>query len=629
MTKATAISRPGMVIRRVTQVTLGARSPDRHPPVSSPDQRGQFRRLKSAYRLISALIALHPKLFAVALTGGVAFAVATVASSLAIRWVIDNVIIVRFEEPPLAGEQLLIGLGLVIGIGLMRSVAVVVRRSFAGIFQWRSAETLSRSVAERYLRQPMAWFQGRSEGDLIARAGVDVEATVGVLAPIPFAAGAVVLLMLSTSWLLWTDLPVGAVAVVAGPSLLWANVRYQRRAEGHFTAAQGHLGDFSGAVHESLDGVNLIKAYGAEERETRRLGELAAMVRESRIAAIRLRATFEALLELVPALTNVSLIVVGAIRISSGDLTIGELTAAVFMFSLLVFPLRLIGYVLSDLPRSLAGWARITEILSDPIIADPKDRFGVTADGWGITAVGVTHTPGRDVSDTQVDPTLRNVNLQVPTGQVLALVGATGAGKTTLIEVLAGLRSHSGEICVAAGPQAVVLQEAFLFAGTIRANLCLGQHYEDEDLWIALDWAAASEFVGGFHNGLDTVIGERGVSLSGGQRQRVALARALLRRPVLLLADDVTSALDPSTEVAVLESLRINLGSSTVVMVASRPSTILLADQVGFIRDGTLVEQGLHSDLMLRHPDYRAIVEAFETDRKNSGTAAGTRGHDE
>jgi ATP-binding cassette subfamily B protein len=592
--------------------------------VSSPVQRGRFRRLRAAYRLISALVVLHPKLFAIAVTGGVSFAVATVASSLAIRWVIDNVIIIRFDTPPLAVSQLVIGLSLVIGIGLLRSVAVVVRRAFAGMFQWRTAETLSRSVSERYLRQPMSWFQGRSEGDLIARAGVDVEATVGVLAPIPFATGAVVLLVLSTSWLLWTDLPVGAVALVAGPTLLWANIRYQRKAEGHFTAAQSHLGDFSGAVHESLDGVTLVKAYGAEERETRRLGELAAMVRESRIAAIRLRATFEALLELVPALTNVSLVVVGAVRISSGDLSIGQLTAAVFMFSLLVFPLRLIGYVLSDLPRSQAGWARINEILSDPVLDDPRDRIGVAPEGFGVTAVQVSHSPAPDIA-----PTLREVNLRVPAGQVLAVVGATGSGKTTLIEVLAGLRTHTGEIRLAPGPRAVVLQEAFLFAGTLRANLCLGQEFSDDQIWTALDWAAATEFVSELRLGLDTVVGERGVSLSGGQRQRIALARALLRRPSVLLADDVTSALDPSTENAVLENLRVHLGSTTVVMVASRPSTILLADQVAFVRDGALIEQGLHSDLMVRHREYREIVEAFETDRQRSAGQRVQRGHDE
>ena len=604
--------------RLVTYATLEGRSADKHFLVSSPDQRRHFHRLRSAYKLISSLVALHPRIFALALAGGISFAVATVASSLAIRWVIDNVIIVRFDQPPLAASQLLIGVGLVIGIGLLRSVAVVVRRSFAGIFQWRSAETLSRSVAERYLRQPMAWFQGRSEGDLIARGGVDVEATVGVLAPIPFATGAVVLLALSTTWLLWTDVPIGIVALVAGPSLLWANVRYQRRAEGHFTAAQEHLGDFSGAVHESLDGVNLVKAYGAEERETQRLGELAAMVRESRIAAIRLRATFEALLELVPALTNVSLVVVGTIRISSGDLTIGQLTAAVFMFSLLVFPLRLIGYVLSDLPRSQAGWARIREILDAPIIDDPRDRIGEAPAGWGLIATEVSHRPSADLPET-----LRNVNLRVPAGQVLAVVGATGSGKTTLIEVLAGLRPHTGEILVTAGPQAVVLQEAFLFAGSLRDNLCLGESFPDDEIWTALEWAAAREFVDELRDGLGTVVGERGVSLSGGQRQRIALARALLRRPQLLLADDVTSALDPSTEIAVLESLRVHLGSTTVVMVASRPSTILLADQVAFIRDGELVAQGPQAEVMAEHADFRDIFEAFETDRRHPSADVG------
>jgi ATP-binding cassette, subfamily B, bacterial len=148
---------------------------------------------------------------------------------------------------------------------------------------------------------------------------------------------------------------------------------------------------------------------------------------------------------------------------------------------------------------------------------------------------------------------LTDVTLRVPAGQVLALVGATGAGKTTLIEALAGLRSCTGAISHAPGGCAVVLQEAFLFAGSIRDNLCLGQSFDDEQISEALEWAAATEFVSELRNGLDTVVGERGVSLSGGQRQRVALARALVRRPAVLLADDVTSALDPSTEIAVLE----------------------------------------------------------------------------
>lgn len=567
-------------------------------------------RVREGFTLISALVRLHPRKFAVALTGGIGFALTTVASSIAIRWVIDNVIIPRFERPSVGVSALLAGIGLVVGIGILRSAAVVLRRSFAGIFQWRSAESLSSAVAERYLRQPMSWFQGRSEGDLIARAGVDVEATVGVLAPIPFATGTAVLLVVSTAWLLWLDPAIGAVALVAGPLLLWVNTGYQRRVERPLRAAQHELGQFSGAVHESLDGVQLVKAYGAEERETARLAEIAARVRDQRVRAITLRATFEAVLEWVPAVTNVTLVMVGALRVSSGDLTIGELTAAVFLFALLAFPLRLIGYVLSELPRSQAGWARIREILDAPLEADPAERIGTAPEGVGVWVRGLSHRPGPGLDDT-----LHEVDLTVPAGQVLALVGATGSGKSTLIEVLGGLRDHRGEISLAAGARAVVLQEAFLFAGTIRANICLGQEFSDEQISAALDWSEASEFIRDLPQGIDTVVGERGVSLSGGQRQRVALARALVRRPTVLLCDDVTSALDPSTEIRVLENLRTHLRGATVVMVASRPSTIRLADQVAYLSEGRLRAHGAHEDLMAAEPGYREIVDAFETDR--------------
>jgi len=163
-----------------------------------------------------------------------------------------------------------------------------------------------------------------------------------------------------------------------------------------------------------------------------------------------------------------------------------------------------------------------------------------------------------------------------------------------------------------------VFQEPFLFAGSIRHNLELGEPLADEALWEALRLARADDFVAETPEGLDTVVGERGVSLSGGQRQRIALARALARRPSLLLLDDTTSALDPSTEAAVLANLRAALTGTTVVMVASRPSTIALADEVVFLAGGQVVDHGPHDALLASHPGYRALVEAFETDRERS-----------
>lgn len=567
---------------------------------------------RRALGLVVSMARLHPKLFAAAVTGASIFAVATVAASFAIRWIIDRVVLPRFEEGEVATGTVVAGAALVVGIGVVRAAAVVMRRCFATMTQWRVGQTLTERVVDRLVRQPVPWHRRRTDGDLVARAGVDVEAAVSVLAPIPFATGTVVLVVIASAWLLFTDVVIGGVALIVIPLLVGINLVYQRRVERHFDQAQQHLGAFSAGVHESFEGVQLVKAYGAERRETERLAAMAADVRDARIRAVRLRSTFEALLELLPALTNVTLVVVGAVRVRSGDVTIGEFSGAIFMFGLLVFPLRLIGWTLSELPRSMAGWKRVSDVADADVEPDPAAAVGATRAGVGVRVHDVTyHHPGETVA------ALSDVTFDVRSGTTLAVVGPTGSGKTTLIEVLGGLLPPDrGDVEVSPGPRAVVFQEAFLFAGTVRENLDVGVAYTDEELWTALELAAAREFVADLPDGLDTVVGERGVSLSGGQRQRVALARALVRRPVLLLLDDTTSALDPATEAAVLGGLRAALADTTVVMVASRPSTIALADRVAFVEGGRLVAIGTHAELVRSHPGYQALVAAFESDRR-------------
>jgi ABC-type multidrug transport system fused ATPase/permease subunit len=445
----------------------------------------------------------------------------------------------------------------------------------------------------------------------VARAGVDVEATVAVLAPIPFATSTVLMVLVSTAWLLLTDPWIGLVAVVLFPVLIVTNIVYQHRVEAHFDAAQDRLGRFSAGVLESFDAVQLVKAYGAEERETQRLASLAGGVRDERVVAVRIRSWFEALLELLPGWGNVAIVVIGTYRVDAGALTVGQLASAIFLFSLLVFPLRLIGYALSELPRSMAGWIRLREVLDAPIEPDPRGAIGATEPGTGLRLDQVSFTfEGESV------PTLDHVSLQVPDGSVLAVVGATGAGKTTLVEVLIGLIAPTaGSVAHRPGRTAVVLQEPFLFAGSVRDNLTLGAAIDDAALWEALRLAAGAGFVRRLPQGLDTIVGERGVSLSGGQRQRIALARALVRRPTLLVLDDTTSALDPSTEAEVLANLRHELVDTTVLVIASRPSTIALADVVAFLAGGRLVALGPHRVLLEREPAYRELVEAFESDR--------------
>jgi ATP-binding cassette, subfamily B, bacterial len=572
--------------------------------------------------MIAAQVRLHPRPFALAVAGAAIFALCTVASAKAVEWVIDNVIVPRFDEGDVAAGTVAAGIGLIIVIGLLRAAGVVVRRTWAGKTQWRVARSLGHGVVDRLIRQPISWHQRRPDGDLVGRAGVDTDTAVAVLAPVPFATGTVLLVVVSAVWLLVTDLALGAVAVAVFPLLIGINIVYQRRADRYYDEAQQHLGELSAGVHESFDGVQLVKAYGAEARETERLATIAGRLRDARIHAVRLRGTFEALLDVLPSLTNVGLVLIGAYRVRSGELTVGELSSFVYLFTLLVFPLRLIGYVLSEMPFSLAGWARVREVLDEPIEADPALAIKPADEGRGVQVESLEFTfPAEDRA------ALQRISLDVAGGRVVAIVGPTGAGKSTLIELVAGLiPADSGTLRIGPGPRAIVFQEAFLFSGTIRHNIALGEPIGDDEIWHALRLAMADEFVADTPHGLGTVVGERGVSLSGGQRQRVALARALARRPTLLLLDDTTSALDPATEAGVLANLREAFADTTVLMVASRPSTIALADEVVFLAGGRVVDHGRHDELMSRWDGYRALVEAFETDRADPAVPVGGGG---
>jgi len=412
-------------------------------------------------------------------------------------------------------------------------------------------------------------------------------------------------------WLLLTDIVLGVVAVSVFPVLMLLNVVYQKRVDRHYEGAQQALGDFSGAVHESFEGVQLVKSYGAENRETARLSAMSGTIRDARIRAVYLRGTFESLLEVIPSITNIGIVILGAMRVDSGAVTIGELSGFIFMFTLLVFPLRLVGYALSELPHSSAGYRRVQATIEEPLDADPERSIAPATSPAAVVFDNVSYTFA-DASESAIE----HASFTIPAGSITAFVGSTGSGKTTLVELIAGLVSPTeGTLALTPGTRAIVFQEPFLFGGTVRDNVSVGLELTDEQVWEALRMAAADGFVRDLEDALDTLVGERGVTLSGGQRQRVALARALAREPRLLLLDDTTSALDPSTEMTVLANLRAGLEHSTLVMVASRPSTIALADDVLFVEDGQITAHGTHDELMADVDAYRELVEAFEADR--------------
>lgn len=569
-------------------------------------------RLGEAAKLVNQIVRFHPRLFVIAVTGAALFAICTVASSIGLKWMIDRVILVRFEKGEVDLAALIAGSVIVIGIGLLRALGVVVRRSFAGRTEWRTCETITEKVIDHIVKQPVKWHRQRMTGDIVARCGVDADATVAVLAPLPFSTSVLVMMVVSAGWMLYVDIPLGLLAIVVFPILLTLNIGYQRRIDRFYNVAQKELGTLSEAVHESFDGVMVVKSFGAEGRETEKLARISSRLKDARISAIGVRSVFEAMLDVVPTLINILLIVLGAFRVKSGDMSVGDLSSFIYLFTLLIFPLRIIGYLFSEIPHSVAGWRRIREVLDEELLADPILRIDRAQAGVAIEIdeLCFSHQDG--------SPVLKNLSMKIDEGKVVALVGATGCGKSTLLHLISGLiEPNSGSLAVQEGGVALVFQEAFLFAESLRYNITLDADISSERVAKAISAAQCQDFIGDLEQGLETVMGERGVSLSGGQRQRVALARAIAQdRPVLLL-DDTTSALDPKTESNVISSLRGISTGRTLLIVASRPSTIALADEVFFMADGRIVDQGTHQSLLEKSEPYRLLISAFEHDRKD------------
>lgn len=566
-------------------------------------------RFVRAKNLMIVMVGFHKGYFFTAVGGAAVFAVATVLSSFGVKLLIDDVILPTFADGRADLRDWLVVSSIVVAIGLVRAVGVVIRRIFAGRASSATAKTVADKVIRHLMNQPPVWHRNRMTGDVAARAGVDTDAASEIINPMPFSSSVVVLLVVSGVWLIATDPWLGLFAFLVFPVMLATNIVYQRKVDSFYQTAQHELGALSEAAHESFDGVLVVKAFGAEDRETERLAVISRRLRLARTKAIGLRSTFEAVIDAAPSLVNIAIIAFGALRVRDGAMTVGELSAFVFLFTLVSLPLRIVSFLFSEMPHSLSGWVRVREVLDEPLLERPRRQIGDSGD----LVVDLRHVTASHAVGT---PVLRDVTLGVRRGSTLAVVGATGSGKTTLLHVVAGLVPiDSGEVRLGTTRVGLVFQEAFLFAESLRYNLTLGADVPDTTIHRALVLAVADSFVSEMGVRLDTELGERGVSLSGGQRQRLALARAITVGSELLLLDDTTSALDPTTELTVLGNLR-NLGSSvSTIVVASRPSTIALADEVAFMVEGRIDAVGRHDDLLQSNPQYRALISAFEHDR--------------
>jgi ATP-binding cassette, subfamily B, bacterial len=587
----------------------------------------QGRLLRRGLHVIRRQVALHPKPFVVAVAGAAVYALGTVAQSWVLGQVVDRVVTPRFETGQLRAGAAVAAACAIVAVGLVKTVGIITRRIAATMVHANVQATLRGGLAERYHRLPLTWHHEHPAGELLSRAEGDLDAASEILSPLPFATGVLTMLGAAAVWLFLADPFLATLGLLVVPAILVLNLVFQRRVERPTTLGQERLGDMSAVAHESFDGALVVKALQAEEAEGRRFADKAELLRDARIEAARVTANFEASLDALPALTTVALLVIGVWRIEQGAITAGTLVGLINLFALLIWPLRLIGYVLGDMPRAVAGYERVAAVLAEPLPADgPAAGGGAGALPEGPLALEVERLGYGYEAGAEV---LHEVSFRVPAGGTVALVGPTGSGKSTLALLLARLLSpdrgairlgghdlaelDGGEV---AGAVAIAFQEPFLFSTSVSDNINLERG--GDGTVDAARLAQAEEFVARLPEGYDTVVGERGATLSGGQRQRVALARALAGRPRLLVLDD-TSSVDPVTEAAILGGLEGHLPTTTTVVVASRLATIALADRVLYLEEGRLVADGDHERLLATTPGYARLVRAYEAAEAKAG----------
>ncbi|QEO14840.1 ABC transporter ATP-binding protein [Agromyces intestinalis] len=582
--------------------------------------------------------ATEPGTFAVSIAAALVQCGSLVVASVGLGWVTDTVIEPSFAAGEVGAGALWAAFAVVFGLAAMKVTGLVVRRVASGITQFRVQARSRRQVTRQYLALGFGWHLRHPPGRLLSNAVSDVEAMWQPIMPLPFAIGVTFMLVAAAVTVAFADVVLALVTLALIVAIVGVNLWYQRVLAPRARRAQQLRGSVSAIAHESFDGAEVVRTLGLADHELERFGAAARELRDANVRSGRITSLFDPVIEFLPTVAVLGVLLLGCARVADGDLSAGELVQVAYLFVTMAFPLQVIGRVLSALPMSVVGRERVEAVLRadefpeygerdlDPEGAGAAlDARGIALDARGIAVdargIGFGYPGGR--------PVLRDLDLGAEPGRVVALVGPTGSGKSTLVQVLDRLvdpeegivrldgedaRSYApGRIAAAVG---LAPQHAFLFDDSVRFNVDLGRGYGDDRIWEALRAASADSFVAALPDGLDADLGERGATLSGGQKQRLVLARALVSRPRLLLLDDATSALDARVEREVIGRLALATrsgaaGRLTVVIVASRASSIALADEIVFLDGGRIVARGTHDELVLAAPGYRELVEAY------------------
>jgi ATP-binding cassette subfamily B protein len=517
------------------------------------------------------------------------------------------------------GDRIAVLIGAILVVGVAKALLMVGRRFISGRQALGVEYDMRDDLYGQLVRLSFGFYDRHQTGQLMSRATVDLQAVRFFLGyGLIFFAQHLITIAAVTVVLFVIDWRLALVAVAITPLLVLIAYRYSRVSHPVLREVQQKLGEVATVAEESIVGVHVVKSFAQEERRAERFAGATDAVFHESLRANRQRALYVPLLTFLPLVAQGIVLLAAGRMVVSGSLTIGDFFAFNLLLAMLVMPLRMLGMWIGQAQRATASGERIFEVLDEPEgIADRPDAHPLPQGTGEIRFDGVSfgYEPGR--------PVLEDVDLDVPAGRTVALIGHTGSGKTTLASLVPRFYDATAGRVLVDGVDVrevtrrslrreigVISQDPFLFSASVRDNIAFGIPDAPLDAIVAAAGAAqAHEFVEELPQGYDTVIGERGITLSGGQRQRIAIARALLIDPRILILDDATASVDATTEALIREGLREAMRGRTTIIIAHRLSTIALADEIVVLDGGRIAARGTQGELLDTSPIYREIHE--------------------
>ncbi len=569
-------------------------------------------RRRAAWRFVRAVIRSQASGVVGAALSGLLWQAGAVSAPLMVKYAIDHGVLTKDRH------ALLIWLGALLGVGLLEMTAGAVRHLYAIRNRARSDARVRDAIFAHALRLDASYHDRVGPGELMSRASSDSEHVARMMDSIGHTIGYVLTVFAVAIVLLVLDWRLALVVLIPLPLISIAAWAYSRRYHACTERLQERWGAAATLVEETVSGIRVVKGLGAGGPLAAEFRTRSRSIVDRALDIARLDAVFMPTLEFLPLLGLLAVLWIGGRRVISGDLSLGSFVAFNAYVAMLVWPLRVLGQRVTTLQKAIGASARISEVLdAEPQLRDPRHPERLDRPVRGdvrLEGVQFGHEDGH--------PVLDGLDLHVAAGESVALVGATGSGKSTIAGLLARLYDpDEGSVSLdghdvralrisdVRGAVALVFEETFLFTDTVRENIRFARPDAlDEHVERAAQLAGAAGFIADLPDGYDTLLGERGFSLSGGQRQRVAIARAILADPAVLVLDDATSAVDATKEHEIRAALTTVMSRRTTLVIAHRPATIALADRVAVLEDGRIVEQGTHAELLRSSVRYRALL---------------------